>query len=96
MRFDEVLRSFSALFEREDIRYAPIGGLALRAWGHVRATQNAGFVVQQTSQPRVLAFAESEGFETIPISDGYSNHVRGDDRVDVVQFAMRSQRSFGG
>lgn len=84
MRFDEVLRTFSAFFESEGIRHALIGGLALRAWGHVRATQDVDFVVQQGDKERVLAFAESQGFETIYVSEGYSNHVRDDDRLDFM------------
>jgi hypothetical protein len=84
MEFDEVLRTFGAFFEREGIRHALIGGLALRAWGHVRATQDVDFVVEQTETQRIVEFAESQGFETIYVSEGYSNHVRGDDRIDFM------------
>jgi hypothetical protein len=84
MQFDEVLRTFSAFFEREQIRYAVIGGLAIRAWGHVRTTQDVDFVVEQTVKRQVIAFAEHQGFETIHVSDGFSNHVRGADRVDFM------------
>lgn len=84
MQFDEVLRTFSGFFEREGIRYAVIGGLAIRAWGHVRTTQDVDFVVEQTVKQQVVAFAEREGFETLNVSEGYSNHVRGADRVDFM------------
>jgi hypothetical protein len=84
MQFDEVLLSFTGFFQREHIRYAVIGGLAIRAWGHVRTTQDGGFVVEQASKGRVVAFAESEGFETLHVSEGYSNHVRHSDRVDFM------------
>jgi len=84
MQFDEVLRTFSGFFEREQIRYAVIGGLAIRAWGHVRTTQDVDFVVEQTVKQQVVAFAEREGFETLYVSEGYSNHVRGADRVDFM------------
>ncbi len=84
MQFDQVLRTFSEFFERERIRYAVIGGLAIRAWGHVRATQDVDFVVEQEFKRQVVAFAENEGFETLHVSDGYSNHVRGTDRVDFM------------
>jgi hypothetical protein len=84
MQFDEVLRTFAGFFEREGIRYAVIGGLAIRAWGHVRTTQDIDLVVEQSSKERVLAFSESQGFETIHVSDGYSNHVRGSDRIDFM------------
>lgn len=84
MDFDEVLRTFAAFFEREGIRHALIGGLALRAWGHVRATQDVDFVVEQTAKERVIAFAESQAFETFYVSEGYSNHERNDDRIDFM------------
>lgn len=84
MQFDQVLRTFSEFFERETIRYAVIGGLAIRAWGHVRATQDVDFVVEQKSRAQAVAFAEAQGFETLHVSDGYSNHVRGADRVDFM------------
>jgi hypothetical protein len=84
MQFEEVLRTFSEFFEKEGIRYALIGGLAIRAWGHVRATQDVDFVVEQAAKTRAVAFCESEGFETLHVSDGYSNHVRGGDRVDFI------------
>jgi hypothetical protein len=84
MQFDEVLRSFSEFFEREGIRYALIGGLAMNAWGSGRTTQDADFVVELTQRERAIAFAESQGFETIHVSEGYSNHVRGHDRVDFM------------
>jgi hypothetical protein len=84
MQFAEVLHAFSSFFGREQIRYALIGGLALRAWGHVRTTQDIDFVVDQTAKERVVAFAEREGFETLYVSEGYSNHVRRDDRVDFM------------
>ena len=74
MQFDEVLRTFSAFFEREGIRYALAGGLALVAWGHTRPTFDADFVVDGSNGERVRAFAESLGYETTHASDGFSNH----------------------
>lgn len=84
MKFDEVLRTFGDFLEREGIRHALIGGLALRAWGHVRATQDVDFVVEQSAKERVLAFTESQGFATIHVSEGYSNHNRGSDQIDFM------------
>jgi hypothetical protein len=84
MHFDEVLRSWAAFFEAERIRYAVIGGLAIRAWGYARSTQDVDFVVDSAARDRVVAFAEDAGFETLHVSQGYSNHVRGNDRVDFM------------
>ena len=74
MRFDEVLRTFSGFFEREGVRYALAGGIAVRAWGHSRPTQDTDFVVGGVDQQRVIGFAESLGYLTTFRSEGYSNH----------------------
>jgi len=105
MQFDEVLRTWKEFFEREGIRYALIGGLALRAWGSTRATEDVDFVVESTSRPRVISFAEEQGFETLYVSAGYSNHERGSDRLDFMYvepataeliFAGAKERTFIG
>ena len=74
MRFDEVLRTWSAFFEREEIRYALAGGNALVAWGHDRPTHDADFAVDGAHRDRVIAHAESLGYRTTFVSEGYSNH----------------------
>jgi len=81
MRFDEVLRTFSEFFEREGIRYAVIGGLAMNAWGYSRFTNDIDIVVPRADRPRVLAFAESLGYEAIYVSDGFSNHQHREERA---------------
>ena len=74
MRFDEVLRRWSAFFEREGIRYALAGGNALLAWGHQRLTHDVDFAVDGVHRARVIAEAEALGYETTFISEGFSNH----------------------
>lgn len=74
MQFDQVLRTFSEFFEREQIRYAVAGGLAIHAWGRSRTTQDVDFAVDGIAQKRVIGFAESIGYTTLYLSDGYSNH----------------------
>lgn len=44
MQFDEVLRTWKEFFEREGVRYALIGGLAMSAWGSSRSTDDVDFV----------------------------------------------------
>ena len=75
MQFDAVLRTFSQFFERERIRYAVIGGLALQAWGHSRFTRDIDFVVERKARDRVVSFSQSLGYETLHVSEGYSNHL---------------------
>lgn len=74
MQFDAVLRTFSEFFEREGIRYAIIGGLAMQAWGHARFTKDLDIAVRRSDQQRVLAFADSLGYEAFHVARGFSNH----------------------
>lgn len=74
MQFDEVLRTWGSWFDANGITYALAGGNALRAWGHARSTYDVDFVVNGSNRRRVIAFAESLGYETGYESEGYSNH----------------------
>ncbi len=87
MQFDEVLKTFTEFFEREGMRYAIIGGLAMRAWGSERFTNDADFVIARDNRARAIEFAQSLGYETIYVSEGYSNHLHPNDdwgRVDLM------------
>lgn len=86
MHFDEVLQTFGTFFESHSIRYAVIGGLALQAWGHSRFTRDIDFVVERPARDRVVSFAESLGFETLHVSEGYSNHLHADPARGRVDF----------
>jgi hypothetical protein len=57
MQFDEVLRTWKEFFEREGVRYAVIGGLAVYAWGGTRPTKDVDFAVELAERDRVIAFA---------------------------------------
>ena len=84
MQFDEVLRTFSEFFEREAIRYAVAGGLAIHAWGRSRTTEDIDFAVDGIAQERVIRFAESIGYATLHSSEGYSNHEHPDEAFGFV------------
>lgn len=87
MQFDEVLRTFGEWFERERIRYAVAGGLAIHAWGRSRTTQDIDFAIEGTARDRVIRFCESRGYQTLHVSEGYSNHEHPDEafgRVDLL------------
>jgi hypothetical protein len=86
MRFDDVLRTFGDFFEREAIRYAVIGGLAVYAWGRLRPTKDADFAVDRSNQNRVVAFAESLGYETLQATAAFSNHAHADPNFGRVDF----------
>jgi hypothetical protein len=86
MQFDLVLRTFIDFFEREKIRYAVIGGLAVHAWGRVRPTNDADFAVSSSDRQYVIEFAESLGYATTNSSEGYSNHQHADPEWGHVDF----------
>jgi hypothetical protein len=86
MQFDEVLRTWQEFFEKEEIPYALIGGMAMKAWGRVRLTKDIDFAVGRSDQARVLAFAESLGYETLYVSEAFSNHVHDEARFGRVDF----------
>lgn len=100
MQFDEVLRTFSEFFQREEIRYAIAGGLAIHAWGRSRTTQDIDFAVDGSQQQRVITFAESIGYETLYVSNGYSNHEHPREafgRVDLLYlYGTTADRIFAG
>ena len=75
MKFTEVLTEFAEFFEREKIPWAIAGGLAVGAWGYQRYTDDIDFVVSGSERERVVAFAESLGYETTHASEGFSNHI---------------------
>lgn len=86
MQFDEVLRRFGEFFEKEEIRYALAGGNALVALGHQRPTHDIDFVVDGTRSRRAVQFAESLGYETAFVSEGFSNHYHPDEAFGHVDF----------
>ena len=86
MDFASVLRTFGEFFERERIRYAVVGGVAVTTWGRVRSTKDVDFAVEAGGRLRVVAFAESIGYETLYVSEGFSNHVHSDPSFGRVDF----------
>jgi hypothetical protein len=86
VQFDRVLTTFADFFERERIRYALIGGLAVHAWGRVRPTVDVDFAVDADRSEAVVAFAGSLGFTTRYASDAFSNHEHSDPDWGSVDF----------
>ena len=80
------LETIATFLEENDFRYALIGGLALAAYGHARSTLDVDLVVERDQQDRIIDFMESNGFDTLHHSDGYSNHSYADDKLRRVDF----------
>jgi len=95
MQFDAVLRTFSEFFEREGIRYCVVGGLAVQAWGHSRFTKDVDLAVARSDQARVIAFAESAGYETLNVTSSFSNHLHPDRQFGRLDFLYPDDRTAG-
>lgn len=87
MDFAGALQRLGDHLNAADARWAVIGGLALAARGAGRLTHDLDIVTERRAQGGLLGFLESLGYETLYVSDGYSNHAHGDSglgRIDVV------------
>jgi nucleotidyltransferase AbiEii toxin of type IV toxin-antitoxin system len=73
-------------FARGGFRAAVIGGVALTAYGHPRMTLDLDMVTEAGAQETLVEFMESQGFETLHRSSGYSNHRHSDRNRGRVDF----------
>jgi hypothetical protein len=93
--FGKVIDLLAGFFEREKFPFAVIGAFGLHAYGLTRATTDLDFVTDSAARPRLVQFLEVRGYETLYVSDGYSNHLHHDPalgRVDVVYVSGETSR----
>lgn len=86
MEFAKVLAAVAGFLKQEACRFAVIGAFGLHAYGLTRATQDLDFVVESWVQPKLIAFLEKLGYETLHVSSGYSNHLHQDASLGRVDF----------
>lgn len=80
-----ILDQLRTYFSRHDTRWAIAGGLALGAYGAARSTFDVDVIVPRDHQDQLISFLESEAFETLHKSRGFSNHLhRERGRIDVI------------
>jgi hypothetical protein len=75
VNFVRALREVAAFLDPRGFRHAVVGGVGLAALGLPRATIDLDFVVDAAAQEPLIAHLESDGFETLHRSRGYSNHL---------------------
>ncbi len=95
MDFDRVLRMLTDFFGEIGTEWGVIGGLAMAVHGSSRTTLDVDIVVHADIQDRLIRFLQSQGFETLHRSTGYSNHLHVDPdlgRVDVVYVSGDTSR----
>jgi hypothetical protein len=87
MDVTRVLELVRPFFERRKQPYALAGGLALLAYGAPRATFDVDLLAPRQLRDELVAFLEAQGFETLSVQPGFSNHQHPDPllgRVDVI------------
>lgn len=75
MDFKTVLSQLLKAFERHNIRYALMGGLALGAWGVVRATVDIDFLVHRDDMEKVDLIMKEMGYECKYRSENVSQYL---------------------
>lgn len=82
-----VLDELEALVAAQGERLCVVGALALAAWGRPRFTADVDILTTVGCRERLVASLESRGYETLHVSQGFSNHLHADPsqgRVDVL------------
>lgn len=89
MDIEKQFKILTEFFEAQRFDYALIGAYALYAYGYTRATRDVDFITRLEYQDNIVQYLESLGFETLNVSEGFSNHLlaAGSVRVDLVYVA---------
>ncbi len=96
MDFARVYGAIATFLEDRGAKVAVVGGLGLHGHGVTRATVDLDLLTEAPVQAALVAFLESEGYETLYRSPGYSNHLHTMDglgRVDLVYVDAETARS---
>jgi len=88
--YGAVLCELVPFFEREHIRFALGGGFALQALGRSRLTFDLDLIVPDVAHEIVRQHMEQLGFETLHDQQGFSNHLRGRERIDFMYLEPRT------
>ncbi len=75
MDFEAVFRMLLETLEKHQVRYALIGGWALTAAGHVRATQDIDFLVHREDYPKLKTALMGFGYDAVHESADAANFV---------------------
>lgn len=100
MDFAAVTRRVLDFAEARNLPLAVVGGLALHAYGVERLTRDLDLVTLRSAQAELVRFLESSGYESLHVSEGYSNHLHPkaeNGRIDVVYVDTETAETlFGG
>ena len=73
MDFEKVFAFLLTHFEKNNVRYALMGGLALDASGYSRATEDIDILILKEDMPKVKQFLLNLGYEPVHESEDVSN-----------------------
>lgn len=76
MNFSETLQELDGFFTARQKRFAVVGGLALQCYGRSRSTFDLDVLAPRDVREELVQFLEERSYETLYVSEGYSNHVR--------------------
>ena len=95
MDFARTYDRIARFLDSEGFSHAIVGALGLHAYGLTRATTDVDFVTESRASSKLVPFLVSEGYQTLHLSEGYSNHVHPNPdlgRVDVVYVGGETSR----
>ena len=93
MDFAQVLADIVLFLDREHVRVALAGGVALHAHGLSRSTSDLDLVVEQRAQPLLLQYLASRGYECLHVSTGFSSHLHAEGRLGRLDFIYVDDRT---
>ena len=95
MNFGQVYATVAGFLEGGGFPVAVVGAFGLHAFGITRATQDLDLITDVAARPSLVAHLESLGYETLYVSEGYSNHLHEDPtlgRLDFVYVGGETRR----
>jgi hypothetical protein len=95
LNFARTFDRIDGFLDREGFSHALVGALGLHAYGLTRATSDLDLATETRAQAPLIAFLVSEGYRTLHLSPGFSNHLHPDPafgRVDVVYISGETSR----
>ncbi len=80
----EYINLIKEFFEKHEMRYALIGGLALNAYGYNRFTNDVDFITELKYKESLLSYLESLGFKLLQSDTAFSIHTLFNERIDLM------------
>ena len=92
MNFNLVLKYLIELFNKEDISYAVIGGLALDIHGIIRTTQDIDFIVPLQDIQKIEGFMLARGYKKLFRNNEVANYASDNFELGRVDFLLAHRK----